>query len=104
VININEIVRGGFQSGYLGFYANIQYAGKGYMSAGLAAVLKAAFGKHHLHRLEANIQTNNLKSIDLVKKHYFRKEGFSPRYLYINQAWRDHQRWALDIETWQTKQ
>ena len=35
VFNINEIVRGLFQSAYLGFYAVADYAGKGYMSEGL---------------------------------------------------------------------
>ncbi len=35
VFNLSEIVRGAFQSTYLGFYAVIDYAGAGYMSAAL---------------------------------------------------------------------
>src|ERR1044072_717217 len=35
VINVNEIVRGAFCSGYLGYYALIPHNGKGYMSRGL---------------------------------------------------------------------
>ncbi len=31
VVNINEVVRGAFDSGYLGFYAFVPYAGRGYM-------------------------------------------------------------------------
>lgn len=34
VININEIVRGGFCSGYLGYYALAPHQGEGYMRAG----------------------------------------------------------------------
>src|SRR5262245_23819340 len=35
VINVNEIVRGGFRSGYLGYYALVPHDGKGFMAAGL---------------------------------------------------------------------
>ena len=95
VININEIVRGCFQSGYLGFYAVEGFSGKGYMSQGLGLVIQAAFSEHGLHRLEANIQPDNSQSIALVKRHHFMKEGFSPAYLKLNGEWRDHERWAL---------
>ena len=35
VININEVVRGSFCSGYLGYYALAPYQGRGYMREGL---------------------------------------------------------------------
>ena len=59
VFNVNEIVRGLFQNAYLGFYAVANYAGKGYMSAGLKLVLAKVFKEMGLHRLEANIQPEN---------------------------------------------
>src|SRR5215813_8207297 len=43
VININEIVRGVFCSGYLGYYAFVPHNGRGYMTRGLKAVLADAF-------------------------------------------------------------
>ncbi len=100
VINVSEIVRGVFQSAYLGFYAFAPHQGQGHMSAGLGLVIASAFRKSHLHRLEANIQPKNLRSIALVKRLGFRLEGLSPRYLKISGRWRDHERWAITIEDW----
>jgi ribosomal-protein-alanine N-acetyltransferase len=95
VINLNEIVRGGFQSAYLGYYVGAPYAGQGYMTEALKLVIEYAFNESGLHRLEANIQLQNAASIGLVKRCGFRKEGFSPRYLKIDGDWRDHERWAI---------
>ncbi len=100
VINLNEIVRGPFQGAYLGYYAFSPHDGKGYMTEGLAAVIREAFVVHRLHRLEANIQPGNLPSRRLVRRLGFRREGLSPRYLKIAGRWRDHERWALTIEDW----
>jgi ribosomal-protein-alanine N-acetyltransferase len=98
VINLSEIVRGSFQSAYLGYYALSPHAGKGYMSAGLELVIQRAFGELELHRLEANIQPRNRRSIELVARAGFRYEGQSPRYLKIGGRWRDHERWAITLE------
>lgn len=100
VININEIVRGKFRSGYLGYCAFAPHAGRGYMTKGLRAVIARAFGPLRLHRLEANIQPGNEKSRQLVHRLGFRLEGFSPRYLNIDGKWRDHERWAITVEEW----
>jgi ribosomal-protein-alanine N-acetyltransferase len=100
VININEIVRGLFQSAYLGYYAFAPHQGRGYMSLGLADVLRRAFREHRLHRLEVSIQPANAASIALVTRAGFRREGFSPRYLKIGGRWRDHERWAMTVEDW----
>ena len=100
VINISEIVRGAFGSGYLGYYAFAPHHGQGYMTRGLAAVVADAFGVHRLHRLEANIQPGNGDSRALVQRLGFRLEGISLRYLKIAGRWRDHERWALTVEDW----
>jgi RimJ/RimL family protein N-acetyltransferase len=98
VFNVNEIVRGFFQNAYLGFYAVADYSGKGYMSAGLKLVLEVIFKEMNLHRIEANIQPANTPSIQLVESNGFRYEGFSLRYLQINDEWCDHERWAITVE------
>ena len=100
VVNLNEIVRGGFQSAYLGYYAFTPHAGRGRMGEGLRLVIERAFGELGLHRLEANIQPENDRSLRLVARLGFRREGFSPRYVKVGGRWRDHERWALLADDW----
>jgi ribosomal-protein-alanine N-acetyltransferase len=99
-INLSEIVRGKFQSGYLGYYIGAGYSGQGYMTDALQLMLAIAFRRLRLHRVEANIQPNNGASIRLVNRAGFHREGYSPRYLKIAGRWRDHERWALLAEDW----
>jgi [ribosomal protein S5]-alanine N-acetyltransferase len=94
-LNVSEIVRGPFQSAYLGYGAVAPFAGKGYMSEALRLLVRHAFSTMRLHRLEANIQPANHASIALVKRCGFEREGYSPRYLKIGGRWRDHERWAI---------
>ena len=102
-INISEIVRGLFQSAFLGYGAVAAFAGHGYMREGLELVLGRAFNELGLHRLEANIQPGNQASIALVRGAGFVKEGFSERYLKIGGRWRDHERWAIRVEQWRAR-
>ena len=100
VFNVSEIVRGGFHSAYLGYYALAPHAGAGYMSEGLALLLAFAYRRLKLHRVEANIQPSNAPSIALVQRAGFTREGFSRRYVKIAGRWRDHERWAMLAEDW----
>ena len=97
-INLNEIVRGAFQSAYVGYFAFEPHAGKGLMQKAMKLVIDYAFNELNLHRLEANIQPSNTRSINLIKSLGFRHEGFSPRYLKIEGDWRDHERFAITVE------
>jgi [ribosomal protein S5]-alanine N-acetyltransferase len=98
VFTVSQIVRGAFQSAYLGYYGHADFAGQGYMRAALELVLDHAFGPLALHRVEANIQPGNAPSIALARGAGFRLEGFSPRYLLIGGRWRDHERYAITAE------
>jgi ribosomal-protein-alanine N-acetyltransferase len=95
VININNIILGNFRSGFLGYYAFAGSERKGLMSEGMRLVLRHAFKILRLHRLEANIQSKNTRSIALARHCGFVKEGYSRRYLKVAGRWRDHERWAI---------
>ena len=103
VININEIVRHSELSGKLGYYALAPHAGAGLMREGLALVIGRAFGALGLHRLEANIQSANRRSLALVGGLGFRREGVARGLLKIGGRWQDHERWALLKEDWRTR-
>jgi [ribosomal protein S5]-alanine N-acetyltransferase len=98
VLILSQIVRGAFQSAYLGYYAHERHARQGLMREAMAQTVAHAFGPLGLHRLEANIQPGNLASIALARSAGFRLEGFSPRYLLIGGQWRDHERYALTAD------
>ncbi len=93
--NISQIFRAAFQSAYLGYWVGVEHARRGYMSDALPLLLRHAFRRLKLHRLEANIIPENTASIALVRGAGFQKEGYSPRYLKVRGRWRDHERWAI---------
>jgi ribosomal-protein-alanine N-acetyltransferase len=99
-LNISEIIMGKLQSAFLGYGAVAQFAGHGYLTEAMRLLLKEAFTELRLHRLEANIQPDNVASIALAERTGFQCEGFSPRYLKVGGRWRDHERWAITRETW----
>lgn len=99
-ISLSQIVRGGFQSCFMGYYLGEQHSGKGLITEAIKLIMNFAFKELKLHRIEANIQPHNLPSIAVVKKNGFVKEGFSKNYLRVDGKWCDHERWAIIFEDW----
>lgn len=100
VLNLSEIVRGAFESAYLGYYALSPHAGAGYMTEAMVLVLDTAFSALRLHRVEANVQPVNAPSLALVERVGFVREGYSRRYVKVAGRWRDHVRFAMLAEDW----
>jgi [ribosomal protein S5]-alanine N-acetyltransferase len=98
VINLNHVIRGALRSAFLGYYVFAPYQGQGLMREGLRLLLRHAFGRLGLHRLEANIQPGNRASRALVRRCGFVQEGSSRRYLKVAGRWTDHERWAILAE------
>ena len=95
VVELRDIFYGDFKNAYLIYYAFQAHQRQGLMKQAVQQVIAIAFNRLKLHRLEANIQPDNLASIALVRACGFNKEGLSPRFLKKNGQWRDHERWAM---------
>lgn len=100
MINLNNVVRGVFQCGALGYWVGERYARQGVMTEALRLMVHHAFVTLRLHRVEANLMPHNDASRALVRRAGFRLEGVSPRMLKIAGEWRDHERWALLVDEW----
>ena len=96
--NLSEIVRGAFQNAFLGYYAFVPHAGRGLMRRAMPLVFHHAFDQLGLHRLQADVQPDNVVSRALLDTTGWREEGFAPRYLHIEGAWRDHVLYAITAE------
>ena len=97
-VTVDNIVRGALRSGHLGYWIDRSVAGRGLATLAVALVCDHAFGSVGLHRLQADIRPENLRSQRLVERLGFRQEGLLRRYLDIDGDWRDHLTYALVAE------
>ena len=89
-ITIGNIRRGVAQSCQIGYWMGQSYAGNGYMVDALRLVIPFAFGELRLHRIEAACIPFNARSVHVLEKAGFTREGLARSYLRINGAWQDH--------------
>ena len=103
VVNLNDIVLGSLRSASLGYYGFDSTTGGGRMTEAVRLAIDRGFGELGLHRLEANIQPANVRSIALVRRCGFVHEGFAANYLKIGGQWRDHEHYAIRAELWRAR-
>lgn len=89
-VSFTEILRGPFQSCFLGYHIDHRYEGRGLMKEALEHAIQFAFARLALHRIAANYMPENERSGALLHKLGFVREGFAQDYLFIDGAWRDH--------------
>lgn len=94
-VSVSNIVKGPFQSCFLGYRVDENENGKGYATEGIKAVVDYTFNTIGLHRIEANIIPRNKASIRVVEKLGFTYEGTSKQYLKINGVWEDHMHYVM---------
>lgn len=90
MVGLNAVVRGAFQSSFVGYKLDCRLVNQGYMTEALIKLTEIAFQDLLLHRLEANIMPRNAPSLRTAEKAGFRYEGLSPRYLQVDGVWEDH--------------
>lgn len=94
-LSLGHVRRGVAQAATLGYWMGAPYAGQGYMSRAVRAVLDYAFKRQGFHRIEAACVPNNEASKRLLERLGFTQEGYARSYLNINGQWRDHLLFAL---------
>lgn len=87
---LTNLRRGAAQAGSLGYWMGRAFAGKGYMSAAIAALVPFAHSMLRLRRIEAACLLSNAASIRLLEKMNFSREGTARQYLSIAGSWQDH--------------
>lgn len=93
-ITLSNIRRGAAQTATIGYWMGERYAGKGAMFDALQCVIPYAFDTLRLHRLEAACIPSNQRSVRLLEKAGFQREGLLRSYLCINGSWQDHYLYA----------
>jgi ribosomal-protein-alanine N-acetyltransferase len=81
---------GNFKSCFLGYKLDKDEINKGYMTEAIRETVQIMFDEHGLHRVEVNIIPRNARSLKVMEKLKFEREGFSKKYLEINGVWEDH--------------
>lgn len=99
-INLNNVVRGAFQSATIGYWIDKARAGRSLMAEAVAVLAQYSFEELHLHRLEICIIPRNHNSRRVMEKLDIRTEGVAERFLEINGTWEDHVRYGITIEEW----
>ena len=89
-LTLANIRRGVAQAGSIGYWTGAPFAGKGYMTAAVRALIPFCFQTLRLNRLEAACIPGNTASIRLLEKTGFKREGYARGYLCINGIWQDH--------------
>lgn len=94
-VRLSNIRRGVQQCCSVGYWMGERFAGQGYMTAGVRAVVPFVFDELGLHRLEAACLPHNEASKRVLERVGFRREGLARQYLRINGQWQDHVLYGL---------
>lgn len=95
---ISQISRGGFQNCYLGYAVGEPHTGRGVATGLVRAAVAHALDELGLHRVQANVRTENEASKRVLVKAGFRREGLALRYLELDGRWVDHELFAITRE------
>ncbi|WP_051348616.1 GNAT family N-acetyltransferase [Peribacillus kribbensis] len=94
-ISLYDVKMGFFQSASTGYSIDTDLTGKGFASEALDLMITFAFQTLKLRRMEAGVSPENPRSMRVLEKNGFRREGLMRENLLINGEWKDHYLYAL---------
>jgi [ribosomal protein S5]-alanine N-acetyltransferase len=97
-VTLAEVLRGPLQSCFIGYYIDQNQNGKGYMTEAVRLTVDFGFNELKLHRIEAGVMPHNIRSMRVLEKAGFHKEGIARKNVNINGKWEDHQVLAIIAE------
>jgi len=100
-VALANVVRGPWQNATLGYWISADAGGRGHATRAVRLILRFAFEHAGLHRVQPAVIPRNERSIRVVERVGFRREGRAAKYLRINGVWEDHDIYALTAEDWE---
>jgi ribosomal-protein-alanine N-acetyltransferase len=89
-VTLGGIVMGAYRGGYIGYWIDQRYSGRGYMTRAVTALTDFGLHELQLHRIEICLRPENAASRKVAEKAGYFLEGSRPRFLHIDGDWRDH--------------
>lgn len=97
-VSVSGIVGGAARLCHIGYWIDMQQAGRGYTPRAVALAMHHLFASLDLHRVEIAIRPENTASLRVVAKLGMSYEGHRPAFLHIDGAWRDHEIFTVTQE------
>ena len=98
LLNVGDIVYGSLRGAHIGYWIDSRVAGRGIMTTAVALATEHLLTTVGLHRVELAIRPENEPSNKIAKRLGFRFEGVRPKFLHINNDWRDHNIYVMFAE------
>lgn len=89
-LNLDDIVRGAFDNGHVGYWTDAAFQERGLMGAAVEHLVAYARDVLGLHRLQAATLPHNERSQRVLARAGFERIGYAPEYLNIAGRWQDH--------------
>jgi [ribosomal protein S5]-alanine N-acetyltransferase len=102
-IALGNVVRGAWRNATLGYWVSAATGGRGHATSAARLICEFAFDHAGLHRVQPAVIPRNVRSIRVVEKAGFRREGRALKYLNIAGNWEDHDIFALTSEDWEAR-
>ena len=89
-LSLSRIQYGNLCSGVLGYRIGGERQGEGFGTEAAKEGTRIGFEELSLHRMEADVMTENRASLRILEKCGYKKEGYFREYFRINGKWEDH--------------